>query len=176
MKTWIKAQLLKLFGMEQKAPPKLQLPPIKGERSQLEMLARTLDIEAFVNYNSNDVMGVEVSTLYPRLELYTKEMNAVSNKILNDVMIDVAWADRTLKTVALSAFLTSADGFYIDVYEAVKTFRDDVLVMCALIGKLEQASWGVREHNRRMLTRFAISLESIVQSLIAVSLELSPQP
>jgi hypothetical protein len=107
--------------------------------------------------------------------VYAKEMKAVGVRILNEQMITTEWAGRDSRRMALSDFLTSTDGYYIDVYESVRAFRDDAVVFVAQLQKIEKATYGVQEHNRRMLTRFVASLESILQSLIAVSLDLSPQ-
>lgn len=145
------------------------------ERSRLEVLARTLEPEAFKHYKKDVVMGIEINALFPSIEAYSKELKLIGARILNEQMITTEWAGREGRTMAIADFLTSADGFYIDVYESVRAFKDDALVFVALLQKIEKATYGVQEHNRRMLTRFVFSLESILQSLIAVSLDLSPQ-
>jgi antitoxin component HigA of HigAB toxin-antitoxin module len=148
---------------------------MNAERSRLEVLARTIEPEAFKHYKKDAVMGVEILALYPSIDAYCKEMKAVGVRILNEQMITTEWAGRDSRRMALSDFLTSSDGYYIDVYETVRAFRDDAIVFVAQLQKIEKATYGVQEHNRRMLTRFVASLESILQSLIAVSLDLSPQ-
>jgi hypothetical protein len=145
------------------------------ERSRLEVLARTLEPEAFRHYKKDAVMGIEITALFPCIDAYCKEMKLVGTRIMNEQMITHEWAGRDSRIMAIADFLTSADGFYIDVFESVQAFKNDALVFAAQLQQIEHAKFGVQEHNRRMLTRFVFSLESILQSLIAVSLDLSPQ-
>jgi hypothetical protein len=182
MKEWLSIMLARMLARLEHARQlkKIQkintLPaPTSRGRETLETLAQSLDPEVFRHYTPSAVFGMEVNVLYPSIETYNKELKEVSLRIMQEAIISPAWADRDVRTISLREFFISNDGCYLNAYEEVRTLRDEVLVLTALFHKIEKAAYGVQEHNRRILTRFAVSLESILQSLIAVSLELSPQ-
>ncbi len=148
---------------------------LHGNRERLDQLVQSLDPEAFKHYTPDAAMGIELNTLYPTLSDYCREMHQIALRILGEQMIVNSWADQSYKTKELGSFLSTANGYYVDTYEVVARFKDEVVLLSAILHKLDRASFGPDQYNRRLLTKFVLSVEAILNALIAVSLELSPQ-
>jgi hypothetical protein len=172
MRNWLK----KLQGLGE---PKPEVKPVytglHGNRETIDTLARTLDVEAFKDYHPDAAIGIEVNTLFPTLSDYCHEMRQIALRVLNDTRIQSSWADQEWQVRAFGTFLSTNNNFYVDPYEVVCNFKDEVLILASLLHKLDRAKHGVDQYNRRLLTKFVLSVEAILNALVTISLELSPQ-
>lgn len=166
---WTRRQYLKVRLLNPK------LTDHQASRETLEALLQHLSEVPFQHFTKDAVMGVELRVFYKTIDEYRQEMKALAGRLLNEQMIQTAWADQTEKDVALDRFLTSKDGFYLDVVEAIHGFKHEALVLCALMQKSDQAKFGVHEHNRRMMLKFMANLRAVTVRLIDTSHTLSPQ-
>lgn len=173
MRNWLhKLQSLRAPQAEAKKPVYTGL---HGNRETLETLARTLDTEVFRNYNPDAAIGIEINALFPTLFDYCHEMRQIAIRVLDDIRIQASWADREWQVRGFGTFLSTNNNFYVDPYEVVTNFKDEVIVLAAILHKLDRAKHGVDQYNRRLLTKFILSVEAILNALITISLELSPQ-
>jgi hypothetical protein len=166
---WMRRQYLKVRLLNPK------LTDHQAARETLEALLGHLSEVPFQHFHKDAVIGVELKVFYKTIDEYRQEMKALSGRLLNEQMIQTAWADQTEKEVAMDRFLTSKDGFYLDVVDAIHGFKHEALVLCALMQKSDQAKFGVHEHNRRMLLKFMANLRTVTVHLIDTSHSLSPQ-
>jgi hypothetical protein len=148
---------------------------LHGNRETIDTLARTLDVESFRQYNPDAAISIEVNTLFPTLSEYCHEMRQIAIRVLNDTRIQSSWADQDWQVRAFGTFLSTNNNFYVDPYEVVSGFVDEVIVLAAILHKLDRAKHGNDAYNRRLLTKFVLSVEAILNALVTISLELSPQ-
>lgn len=166
---WFKRRYLQVRMLSPK------LTDYKASRQALESLLEHLDEKRFVHFTQADAIGTQFGAYYNTIDEYRQQMKQVALQFMNEQMIQTSWADQTERVVKLERFLTSKDGFYLDVVSAIHDFKHEALILCALMEKSEQAQWGVQDHNRRMLLRFFANLRQLTTSLVDVSLTLSPQ-
>jgi hypothetical protein len=175
MKSWIKTIRARLKKEVETKSAVRTYTGVNGNRYRIETLVQTLDPEVFKDYTPDAAIGIEVNTLFPTLSDYCREMRLIALRVLSENMIVSSWADQDYKTNELGSFLTTGNGYYVDTYEVLTRFKDEVVIFCALLHKLDRASYGTDHYNRRLLTKFVLSVEALLNALIAVSLDLSPQ-
>jgi hypothetical protein len=166
---WMKRQYLKVRLLNPKYTDH------KASREALESLLHHLDDASYKFYTQQSDGGVEVTVFYNTIDEYRTEMKQLGLRMMNDQMIQTSWADQNERVVKLGRFLTSKEGFYLDVGDAVHGFKHEALVLCALMEKSDHAQFGVHEHNRRMLLKFFANLRALTIMLIDISFVLSPQ-
>lgn len=167
-------QKLKGFRAPQSPAPKPVYTGLHGNRETIDTLARTLDTEVFRDYHPDSAIGIEVNTLFPTLSDYCHEMRQIAIRVLTDTRIQSSWADQEWQVRAFGTFLSTNNNFYVDAYEVVCNFKDEALLLSAILHKLDRAKVGVDAGNRRLLTKFVLSVEAILNALVTISLELSP--
>ena len=139
-------------------------------RQLCENLLNELDEKRFESYNVALGLSLTVVTLYADVESYTKGLIDIVRLIKNDRPIRPTWIDLRHSTASVDRFLVSADGYYINTATAIDNFKKVGLELCFLMKESDTATYGIHEHNLRMLTRLFINLRHVTNMLILASI------
>ena len=147
------------------------LPQHKPNRAVCEALIKELQSTFFRMYHPNQGIGTGVTPLFKTIDAYTQKLKELSRLIKDQKPIPPDWSEGTnASRITVDRFLTSADGYYLDVVKAVAEFQAASLNFCQLMEESDTATHGVYEHNLRILTKLFINLRFVTQQLIEVSL------
>jgi hypothetical protein len=166
---WLKRKYLKLRLVSPR------LTDTKASRDALVSLLEHLDVERYTHYTQTSGIGVDLTVFYKTIDEYQQELKMLAQRLIAEQMIQVSWADTTPKSVMLAQFLTSKEGFYLDIKDSIHGFKHDCLILCALLQKIDHEETGVNGHNRRQVMRFVANLRGVTTALVDVSFTLSPQ-
>lgn len=149
----------------------LTVPANKPSRQVCRALIKELHEELFRFYKpamGKTRMGV---FLYPNIDLYTVKLREYYHLVVREKPIPNDWSEGLQEVhTSVDWFLTSADGFYLNVELAVSQFRQAALLLLEALAQADDVDYGVYEHNFRMLSKLFINLRSVTEDLIAVSI------
>jgi hypothetical protein len=147
------------------------IPPHKANRQVVEDFVKELNPDFFTNYKPTMGKQRQGVFLYPNIENYTNKVVELTRLIKQEKPIATDWAEGVKEAhTSVDWFLTSADGYYINVHTAVHAFGQAVYNLCVALSPSDNVQYGVYEHNFRMLNKLFINLRSVMEDLIAVSL------
>lgn len=152
------------------------IPINKPSRALCEELLNQLDVELFANtYRPNRGMSVAISVPYKSIEAYVSALKEFNYLIKNEYPISPDWnANDVEYHTTLDRFLSSSkDGYYLDLERILGKFKHEALLLCQLMKESDTATYGLHEHNLRMLTKLFINMRSLLTQLVDVSLTLS---
>jgi hypothetical protein len=144
---------------------------VKPERKFCEKLFNELNVDLFIFYKNANGSMVQLETYFPNIDQYTKKIAEIIQQLRQEKAITPEWYDRGEGNISLDRFLVSEDGYYFSnlSYELVR-FKQNVLTLCQLMEKSDTETYGLYEHNLRMLTKLFINLRNIAMVMINVSL------
>ena len=140
------------------------------KRKLCEDLLKELSAERFKHYNPPSGLSVTTATMYANIETYTKGIVEVTKLVKQDKVIRPTWIDIKHTILSVDRFLVSEDGYYVNAREAVDNFKKAGLELCAVMEQSDVATYGLYEHNLRMLTKLFINLRYTTIALIEVSI------
>jgi hypothetical protein len=147
----------------------LSLSNHNPSRSTLQSLLNTLDVSKFERFRNSHAVGVTINPFYATIDAYNREIKIINSQLAKVTALPTTWATLDNRATGLDQFFTSADGFYLNVQQALASFKRDALILCALMETSDNAALGIDEHNLRMLTRILVNLRHLVVTLIDVS-------
>jgi hypothetical protein len=132
-------------------------------------LLKQLNPQLFDRYLGVQGQVRHLQVYYPTIDAYTRALGEASQLAMTDQPIPPEWLKTDLQRVSVDRFLTSADGYYLNPRHAVERFQTVALQLCEAMEASDEVTYGVPEHNLRMLTRVFVNLQSLVAALIEVS-------
>lgn len=157
---WLRALWQRLSGqVTQRA-----LGPVPQRVQTLTQLYR-FQPERYQHYSATQGQGRILSVPWPTLDEYTAALAEAAQTVRDDRPISPDWYPREIVQVSLDRFLTSKDGFYLDPPEAVAKFKHVAVQLCEAMESSDELTYGLPEHNLRMLARVLINLQSLTIQL-----------
>lgn len=146
------------------------LSPLQPNRRAVAELLVELMPEYFHDYEP--IKGrARIEPLYPSIEIYAEKIKELCKTIKENRPIPPDWLDKANpQPMFVDQFFYSADGYYTSVGVSVGKFKLAGLELCKLMITSDTATYGVQEHNLRMLTKLFINLRVVSQRLVEVSL------
>ncbi len=132
---------------------------------------RRLTPERFMHYRPASGLGVKLSVSYPNIDVYAQSLRELALLVESDRAVSPTQVKEAEHSVTLDRFLTSADGFYLDVVSAVSKFKAHALHLCEALEAGDYESAGLAEHNTRMLTKLFSNVLLLATHLNEVSRE-----
>lgn len=167
---WLKKHFLQLRYSFIANYARRQLSKTKPNRQHCEDLLKELSVERFKQYQPSVGLGVSIRTRYPNIESFTQKLKETTRLIREEKMIPVDWVASEELVIPVDRFMTSSDGYYLDVAEAVAHFKAQGMKLCEEMKDSDTATFGLAEHNLRMLTKLFINLRDVTTTLIETSL------
>jgi hypothetical protein len=154
-----------------KAGPPPDRPVQQPNRLLVYALLKQLNPQLFERYSGSQGQVRHLQVYYPTIDAYVRALGEASQLVMTDQPIPHDWLKPELHRVSLDRFLTSADGYYLNPRHAVERFQTVALQLCEALEASDEVTYGVPEHNLRMLTRVLVNLQSLTTALIEVSAE-----
>lgn len=148
-----------------------QAPNTRPQPDRLKCLQlfRRLQPAVFHHYSARLGQTIPLAVLYPRIDQYTDALKEASQMVRLDRAIPADWPSREEHRVSLDRFLTSMDGYYLNPQDVVTRFQSVAVELCEAMEASDELTYGVPEHNLRMLTRVLINLQTVAQALLDAS-------
>lgn len=99
-----------------------------------------------------------------RMLVYIRGYNQMLRENKTIDAVDCNW---TMREMTLDQFFVSEDGFYISSATIVQLI-EETQRLCEFMDGAEEAEFGNLEHNNRMLTKYFVSLKSILAAFLQV--------
>jgi len=138
-------------------------PPTKRMLCVEEL--RRLTPEWFLYYRPEAGLGVYVKVCYPNIDAYAQALREFADLIKEERPISPTQVKEADTVLTLDRFLTSADGFYLDVVAAVAKYKACALHLCEALEAGDYAEHGLPEHNLRMLTKLFSNVLTLTSQL-----------
>ena len=139
--------------------------PAPSKRVQCAEQLRRLTPEKFIHYHPSLGLGVQMKVCYKNVDVYAQALREASVVIREERPISPNDVREAEHVTTLDRFLTSSDGFYLVVPEAVAVFRDYGLQLCEAMESSDYVTHGLPEHNLRMLTKLFSNVQLIATHL-----------
>lgn len=147
-----------------------QLTEHQPSRKLCEALFTELSPAQFKEYEPYVGGSHAMSPLYPGIELYTAKMKELTRLVKQDRTIPPDWNDAVMLDTVVDRFFVSTDGYYLDIIKAVTDYKEAGLQLCIAMTPSDTETYGVHEHNLRMLTKLFVNMRHTTTALINVSL------
>lgn len=164
-KRWLSFQYHYVHDKERRLAPKRH-----PNRALCEALLRQLSAVHFRTYAPGVGLGLVFNPLYPNIERYTQKLNDTLRLLQEERPVPNTWVTEEETPISFDRFLTSDDGYYLDVPDAIARFQHAALAVCDAMRASDTATVGLAEHNLRMLTRLFINLREVITMLVEISL------
>jgi hypothetical protein len=145
--------------------------PEPSKRVQCVEQLRRLTPERFIHYHPSLGLGVQLKVCYKNVDVYAQALREASLVVREERPISPNDVREAEHVTTLDRFLTSSDGFYLVVPDAVAVFRDQGLQLCEAMESSDYVTHGLPEHNLRMLTKLLSNVHLIATHLNEVSRE-----
>jgi hypothetical protein len=140
-----------------------------SKRVQCSEQLRRLTSERFIHYRPASGLGVQLKVCYPNVDVYAQKLREAALVVQEEKAISPAEVAEPSHATTVDRFLTSADGFYLDIPQAVERFKTNALHLCEAMEASDYVTHGLPEHNLRMLTKLFSNLLVVATHLNEVS-------
>lgn len=171
MQRWFKRCWLRLRFLLLANYGNRQFSRHRPNRRLCEDLLNELRSEQFAQYRAVHGLGVQVVVPCATLDQWLKRLREAIRFIQQGAMIPPTWVDEEKHQLSLDRFLTSEDGYYLNIEQLIRKYKDTGLQLCHLMAAADTATVGLPEHNLRMLTKTFITMRELTSILIEVSLQ-----
>ena len=144
-------------------------PPTK--RMQCAEQLRRLTPERFIHYRPASGLGVKLSVCYPNIDVYARHLREIALLVESGGAVSPTQVKDADHVLTLDRFLTSADGYYLEVVPVVTQFKAHALHLCEALEAADYTTHGLPEHNLRMLTKLFSNVLLLATHLNEVSRE-----
>lgn len=169
IKLWFK-YLFRIMRYQQILKESSLLSDKLPQRKLCIALLNELSEEHFFSYKPTNGKSVRNDFLYPSIDLYSRKMKEFTRYIKEEKAIPPDWYTELITQQSVDQFLSSSDGYYVDVPKAITQFRQAGLQLCEALKESDTATYGIYEHNLRILTKLFVNLRHIAKDLINISL------
>lgn len=150
LKSYFQIVLKRLKGTVEKTK---QITASVSERERVYLAWHALTDETIRQYHNRDGVQIQFSTLAPTIETYIRILKETNVKLQIPAPITHGTFNEYLALdVNLETFMISEEKYYINVFNAIRQMRTEVLKLCELMVPSETEESGVFEHNKRSLS------------------------
>lgn len=144
--------------------------PELTKRQLCELKLKKLQLMRFELY-SPELHGQQiVPALFSTLSVYAKEMRMITKVVEEGNMILPQMVNLQESKVTLDSLLCTGGGFYEDPVNSVASFNTAGLALCQALASSDQATHGLEEHNKRMLTKLFDNMSILLDVMLNISL------
>jgi hypothetical protein len=142
----------------------------ENERQRATTILNEITTAQFSLYEVSSGMATVIKVPDGDIDTYIERIKRIHRQLVADRTLQAEDFSWSLKAVSLDRFFISSEGFYQDTELAVTRLKEAALNLCAAAVKTDEAEYGVHEHNRRLLTKLFINVQTVSKALIEVSL------
>lgn len=135
-----------------------------------EQYFELLDPELFSNYFPVQGASVSVEAYYSSLSIYTAKMKTWTKGLRNESLHADSVDTSTARSVTIDQLISVEGDHYVDVKVSLNSFRKAGIALCAIAEPGDSADYGAFEYAERILRKTFLNIETILVSLIKVSL------
>ena len=147
-----------------------RLKDVENERQRALALLNELTPAQFSLYEVSHGMAATIAVPDSDIDTYIERIKRLQRQLVSNRLLQPDDFNWSLKSTTLDRFFVSTTGFYQDTEKAVERLKKAATGLCEVAAKTDQAEFGVDEHNRRLLTKLFINVQSVSKALIEVSL------
>jgi hypothetical protein len=147
-----------------------RLREVQNERHRATALLNEIMSAQFSLYEVSHGVATTIKVPDGDIDSYIERIKHIQRQLVNNRTLQAEDFSWSLKSTTLDQFFVSTTGFYQDAERAVERLKKAALDLCEAAAKTDQAEFGVEEHNRRLLTKLFINVQTVSKALIEVSL------
>ena len=134
----------------------------------IENLLNSINPQLLYGINSSNNSLKMISSQYPNIGELNEKIKDCLFKLSHNAPIGYHYADTSISTIYVHNYFISTKGFYISEVSAVQDFKHNALLYIKLIRKLSIHTFGVEEHNFRILTHFTKGIKETAVSIFSL--------
>ena len=164
---WIKQQMLKwrIKRLTRGLPVALHVP----DRVQAWELLELLDTEQFEKYIPMHGFNTGLRVLHPNADLFFANMQDIAWRLKSRRPINPELVTNNRVDTNLDKYLTTRDGYLMDIQAAVYTFKKHAQGICQAMDKDLDETHAHYEHNLRMLTHVFADIQVLTRALLSIA-------
>jgi hypothetical protein len=165
---WL-VNLYRKFRKPPEVPAKPQ--PVAELTPRLQCLdtVEKLNPDVFSLYEVDSGQAVFVRPQFDNIELYAEKLREAAVLIERNRPIRNDWVPKEGQRISVDAFLVSKEGYYLDYFKAVGRFKEAAEAFCKVMERTDDVSYGVQEHNGRMLYKLVVNVKEVSEALNEVA-------
>lgn len=145
--------------------PQAMLTP----RLQCLSVVEKLNPDVFSLYEVDVGQAVFLRPQFDNIELYAERLREAAVLIERNRPIRNDWVPKDGRRMSVDTFLVSKEGYYLDYFKAVTRFKEAAEAFCKVMERTDDVSYGVQEHNGRMLYKLVVNVREVAEALNAVA-------